>query len=514
MSQQFEQIKINKPGKNVFDRSHEVNLSCNMGKLIPFLCEEILPGDKYIVNSEILVRFQPMLAPIMHRIDVYTHFFFVPNRIIWSDWEEFITGGEDGLDAKSVPTIPISNALKAYWDEYMLGDYLGIPPVPQVPTVSATKNINSLPFRAYQQIWNDYYRDQNIEQEIIVDDDPAIADLVEIRNRAWEKDYFTSALPWAQRGGEVEISLGLSAPLDYVTGGYNQLRSRTSGTVAANFDQNLQTDASGDIVDISANDLNIDNSDSLQTDLSGAVGSTVNEFRQLVKIQQWLEANARGGSRYIEQILSHFGVRSSDARLQRAEYLGGGRQPVVISEVLSTVEATGAPQGQMTGHGLSVGKSNKFTKSFEEHGYVFGIISVMPKPSYQQGIHKMFTRSDNLDFYWPEFAQLGEQEIEDHELYIDYADVGTNNTFGYQSRYAEYKYADNRVCGDMRSTLEFWHMGRIFASKPSLNESFIQCNPTHRVFAVTDEDEHKLIIQIWNQIKAIRPIPYFNIPTI
>lgn len=509
---QFQSIKVEKPGRNMIDLSHEVKMTGNMGQLLPFMCMEVVPGDSFTNNSEVLLRLQPTLAPIMHRVDVYTHFFFVPNRIIWDDWEEFITGGEDGLSVVTPPAIVMMSPNQPQFAEYRLGDYLGIPPMPTVG-VTGAKDISALPFRAYQKIYNEYYRDQNLITPVNYETG-TLTELTEIRTRAWQKDYFTSALPWAQRGGDVSLSLGTSAPIDYVAGQYNQVRNRILGTTYNNLNENLQTDATGDIVDISANDLNIDNSSSLSADLSSATAGTIADLRVAVAVQRWLEKNARGGSRYIEMILSHFGVTSSDARLQRPEYLGGGRQPVVISEVLSTVEAVGAPQGQMTGHGLSIGKTNRFKRYFEEHGFIMGIISVMPKPQYQDGLHKMFTRWDKLDYYWPEFAQLGEQEVQDPELYLDFTDLTAAGTFGYQARYQEYKYAANRVAGDMRTTLEYWHLGRKFASPPALNQSFVECTPSHRVFAVTAVDEHKLIFQIWNSVYAERPMPFFNIPTI
>lgn len=511
----FGSILANKPKKNVFNLSHEVKMTANMGGLYPFYMEEVIPGDSFKVNSEIMMRLQPLVAPVMHRVDVFTHYFFVPNRIIWDEWEDFITGGEDGLASVIQPTVTLEDSSKNNFQSKSLSDYLGIPPMDVTVTYDSSIDISVLPFRAYTKIYNDYYRDQNLEDEI---DTSLNANVVALRTRAWEKDYFTSALPFAQKGGAVTLPLQGEAPIitEYDSLSNSPTFIKTDGTIVG-AQGALDNAADGSIQNLTNATANLayDPQGTLKADLTQATSVTVEELRQSIRLQEWLERNARGGTRYIEQIYAHFGVMSSDARLQRPEYLGGGKQPVSISEVLSTVDLEPNPIGTMAGHGISVGKSNRFSKTFEEHGYILGIMSVMPRTNYQQGIHKTWSRQDKLDYYWPEFAQLGEQEIKNKELYVDYLATSTpDSTFGYQSRYAEYKYGVSRVAGDMRGNLDFWHFGRKFDVEPALNNEFIKCYPRKDAFAVTADSEDELIIQIFNRVKAIRPMPYFNVPTI
>lgn len=511
----FDKIRITKPRKNKFDLSHEKKMSLNMGNLIPMLVNDIVPGDSFRVNSEILIRFAPMLAPIMHRVNVFTHYFFVPNRLVWDEWEDFITGGATGLSEPVPPYITINSTSSGLFAKGTLPDYMGIPVPPQDPDpVQQTVDISALPFRAYQLIYDEYYRDPTLSDPSEFAKTSGAQPFSEasiicaMRKRSWEKDYFTSALPEAQRGGSV------GSP---VTGSVGAGTFRT-GDVRKNSDNTLATgDLTANLGVMSAG------ADNAYQELTGSGELTdasmqITELRRAIRLQEWLEKNARGGYRYIEQILSHFGVRSSDARLQRPEYLGGGKVPVVISEVLSTFQQTaeGVPQGNMAGHGVSVGNTNGFSKTFEEHGYVIGIMSIIPKTAYQQGVPRHFSRFDKFDYYWPEFANIGEQEILNQELYMDYASVTPNKatTFGYQSRYAEYKYCPSTVHGDFLDNLSYWHMGRIFEAIPSLNQAFIEADPTQRIFAVTDPDEHKLYCQIYNSVSALRPMPYFGTPTL
>jgi len=487
-----------------FDLSHERKMSLNFSELIPIMCNEVVPGDKFRVNSEIMMRFAPMIAPMMHRVNVYTHYFFVPNRLIWDNWESFITGGRQGDELPSAPVVRIQDDRKQYFAKGTLADYFGLPIVDPATTVTQVASINALPFRAYQLIYNEYYQDQNLSEPIDFSKADGLSDsgdhakIMAMRKRAWEKDYFTSALPWAQRGGETSIPVQYD---DHVRI-QNQDGSEPAPPV------NLSGLASGAETWLSG--------DGSWVTMENIEGININDLRKSARLQEWLERNARAGSRYIEQVLSHFGVRSSDARLQRPEYLSGGRQPVVISQVLNQTGSEGTdalPQGNMAGHGISVG-SHGFRRRFEEHGFVIGIMSVLPKTAYQQGIHKMWNRRDKLDYYWPEFAQLGEQEVENREIFYDPAGTVNSETFGYQSRYAEYKYQCSTVHGDFRDTLNFWHMGRIFNELPVLNEEFIQSNPDDRIFAVTDPLEDKMYCQVYNRVDAVRPMPYFNNPTL
>lgn len=530
---QFDAMLVKTPNRNVFDLSHEVKLTCDMGELIPILTQEVYPNETFKCDSSVLVRFAPLLAPIMHRIDVFVHFFFVPNRIIWDDWEDFITKKADATPIVEVPTVEITETTKSYFQKGSLADYMGIPPTDGL-TISTEYEINSLPFLAYQKIWWEYYRDQNLDgtadntfEEIM----NTYQNFMVLQKRAWEKDYFTSCLPWAQKGEEVILPVGETAPIEWqdnATYG-SRVRKADDGTLQTSMNQNILTDAGfGILIDATPDNLGIDITENHFVDLSNAVGISVNEFRVSLRLQEWMEKNARMGSRYSELLLAHFGVRSSDARLQRPEYLGGGKQPVTVSEVVSTVASRSvdsgteddilSPQGDMSGHAISVGRSNQFEKFFEEHGWVIGIMSVRPRTAYQDGIHKMFWRKDYMDYMWPSFAQLGEQEVMNVELCVDYQQTEDidYDTFGYQSRYAELKYMSDRVCADMRDDYDHWHLGRQFFAGdfPSLDSEFITCEPDKRIFAVEEEDLDSLIVQIYHSLYVKRPLPYFNIPSI
>jgi len=502
----FDTIKIQRPKQSVFDLSHERKTTANMGNLIPILCEDILPGDKFTVNSEIMMRVAPMIAPVMHRVNVYTHFFSVPVRLVWNEFQEFITGGEDGQQDPGFPKLTLTEVEQSLTAPGSLADHLGLPDLSEFVDPE-TQYVSALPFRAYQMIYNEYYRDQNLTEPVdfeITSDNPGAperARLMTMRKRAWEKDYFTSALPWAQRG----VSAGAPVDIEYLPTSkvYQDDGSAPSGNnvLNANSSSNmfLTTDGAARVENL-AEEISLD----------------INSLRTAIKLQEWLEKNARGGSRYVEQIFSHFGVRSSDARLQRPEYLGGGKQPVVMSEVLNTSATATQPQGAMAGHGISVGNSNTFSKTFEEHCIVIGIMSILPRTAYQQGLERKWTKFDKFDWYFPEFANMGEQAILNQEIYFDGNETGENEeTWGYQQRFAEYKYKQSSVHGDFKDTLEFWHLGRKFDALPTLDTSFIEADPSERIFAVLDEGEtDKFWCQIYNRIKAVRPIPYYNIPSI
>lgn len=525
----FNRVKVTRPKTNTFDLSHEKKLSCKMGDLVPIFLQEVVPGDRFRVNSEIFARLAPMLAPIMHRVNLSTHYFFVPNRLVFDKWEEFITGGENGTLTPVHPILNINTTTRPLFQKGSLADFLGVPA--QGATVGGQNYpLNALPFRAYQLIYNEYYRDQNLQTAIpfsrgegyIAADNEA---LLTLRRRCWEKDYFTSALPWAQRGGEV--LLPFQADVNYLD--TSIVKQSLSGNPAADGlplftgndglqDGKLTTHNPGGGY---LGDARIENIDTIENGTT-----TINDLRKASKLQEWLEKNARGGSRYIEQIFSHFGVKSSDARLQRPEYLGGSKQPIVISEVLSTYSQVGdAPQGTMAGHGISVGAQNGFTKYFEEHGFIIGIMSVLPRTAYQQGLPRVFWKTDKFDYYFPEFANIGEQEIRNGELYYDTSGSQNANTatFGYQSRYAEYKFQNSSVHGDFRDTHNYWHMGRIFKDDTegnnyepiniNLNADFVISAPTQRVFAVTDPTVDNLYVQLYNNVSAIRPMPVFGTPT-
>lgn len=488
-----------------------------MGDLVPIMCMEVLPGDSFRVNSEIFARLQALASPVMHRVNLWTHFFFVPNRLIWDEWEDFITGGRTGAALPAWPHFSLDGTSNSRIQAGSLADYLGIPS--NNYTGAANLFASLLPFRAYQLIYDEYYRDDTLTQPTdfprtsgLVPDLPSLDRQVTLRKRAWEKDYFTSARPNTQLGTEVNVPI--SNTINY------RNRSRISTDTGANPAANTLIGVDAAVI---GDNMVVNKPSNVGTGAAGRIENlssilsqlTINNLRRSLRLQEWLEKNMRGGARYVEQIMSHFGVRSSDARLQRPEYLGGGKQQVNISEVLATAADPNQGIGYMGGHAYSVGNSNRFEKRFEEHGFVIGITSMLPRTSYQQGIARMFNRRDKFDYYWPEFANIGEQEVLNREVFLDPANVpGGNLPFGYQERYAEYKYEPCTVHGDFRNSLAFWHMGRVFASLPNLNTQFVEADPTQRIFAVTDPNVDKVLMQVYNHVSAVRPMPYMGIPTI
>lgn len=498
----FSQVSLRKPKTNTFDLSHTKKLSTQIGKLTPVLCMDLVPGDYVKLNSAAMVRFAPLVAPVMHRFDAYIHFFFVPNRIMWPQWEEFITGGPDGND-NTVPPYFNINGL----EPGTIGDYLGIP---THPAGTKQMRVSAFQINGYERIYAEYFRDQNLidfEPADLTNGGQSSANryLNQPFRRAWKKDYFTSALPWTQRGPEATIPLG--AVKEFV------VQQDSEGVSFPNGAQLRINPAD------KPGTLYVSGT-TPRTDLEGVTEPTaINDLRRAFRLQEFLERNARGGARYTEVVLSHFGVKSSDARLQRPEFIGGSKTPIQISEVLQTApptEQANSPQGNMAGHGISVGGSQTFAYRAEEHGFLYGILSVMPQPAYQDGLPKQFSRLDRLDYYWPSFANLGEQQILNKELFWSPTDDENDDIFGYTPRYAEYKYMPSTVHGDFRTTLDFWHAGRKFSTRPALNSDFVDCHNSEvdRIFAVVDPSLHKLWIQVAHQIKARRPMPYFGTPTI
>lgn len=483
----FKRVAALRPGRSVFDLSYEKKLTCDMGELIPTMCDEVVPGDTLIIGNEVVVRFQPLVAPVLHEINCFIHYFFVPYRLLWEDWEDFISGGVDGDDASTLP----------YWEptdtaEGSLWDYMGMP-------VGVDPGANcrpvDFPKRAYNLVYNEFYRDETQITEL------DITTAEDIQLRAWEKDYFTSALPWQQRGTApalpVSGTLSLSWPAVDTTSSTNAVYSENPG--GTSWPRNSGTK---NLLERGV------------ADASDATTFDVADLRLAFQVQKWLERNARAGARYTEFLAAHFGVSPRDDRLQRPEYIGGSKQPVIVSEVLQTSETNTSPQGNLAGHGLSANRSFVAKYSASEFGLIIGIMSVMPRPAYQQGINRQWLKDTKYDFYFPEFANLSEQAIIREEIYASTVENENKTVFGYQGRYDEMRVKQNQVCGAMRDTLDYWHLGRQFSSAPSLNQTFIECDGTDptlkRIFAVQDEDG--LIVNVANIIKAIRPIPVQSNP--
>lgn len=507
MKNLFNSIKLIRPKSSVFDLTHDVKLSTDFGQITPVCVIDTVPGDKFKIDAESIVRFAPMTAPVMHRMDVSIHYFFVPNRILWNNWENFITNQDGEYVHPYVQLRP---------DEVgpnTVANYLGIPiqDISNPNVVNTAKQFNALPFAAYQKIWNDYYRDQNLIDDmnppqtyLLQDGNNGRFDLKYLRYRAWEHDYFTASLPFAQKGQAVDI------PMGSVQGTMPVFVNNANDTTLDGTPFDAPVDGNLDAT-YPANTLYAES----QGDELTVQPSTINELRRAYRLQEWLEKNARGGTRYVENILTHFGVKSSDARLQRPEYITGTKSPVVVSEVLNTTgEENGLPQGNMAGHAISVTGGNKGYYNCEEHGWIIGVMTVMPKTAYQQGTPKMFLRSDKLDYYWPSFANIGEQEVKQREVF-DFT-ATPDDTFGYVPRYAEYKFCNSRVAGEFATTLDYWHLGRQFENIPTLSQEFIECTPSQvdRVFAVTDGSTNKLYCHVLNKIQAIRPMPKYGTPTI
>lgn len=459
----------------------------DMGELVPVGVYEVLPGDTVQQATSAFIRVSPLLTPVMHPVHIKIHHWYVPYRLVWDDWEAFITGGEDGLDASTFPTISVGGGVS----QGSLLDYLGIP-------TGFTGAFSALPVRAYAKIWNEWYRDQDLQTALTIDTTSGVDTTTStaLQNIAWEKDYFTTSRPWTQKGPQISIPIVGNAPVsglgitptntsDAASGAtFKDAASGVSGTAYARaFALNtatmaLRSSGSGAtaIPDVFA-------------DLSTASAVEINELRLALALQRYEEARARYGSRYTEY-LAYLGIRSSDARLQRPEYLGGGRQTIQFSEVLQTSPTTDGDDtegvGNLKGHGVGAIRSNRFRRFFEEHGVVLSFMSVKPKTMYVQGLARMWNRRVKEDFWQKELQHIGQQELLNKELYAAHAQP--DGTFGYQDRYDEYRHQESQVSGEFRSTLDMWHMARIFASAPTLNADFVKSNPTKRVLAVQNTD--------------------------
>lgn len=482
--------------RSKFSLSNYKLLTMDMGELIPCGLTEVLPGDTIQQATSALVRCSPLVTPVMHPVHVRIHHWFVPHRLVWDDWEDFITGGPDGEDDSAFPTMQFGGGTGAAIGS--LADYLGITPLVNNLTASA------LPIRGYNLIWNEWYRDQDLQDDLVISTASG-ADTTTSRalqNVAWEKDYFTSARPFDSKGPAITLPFAEEAPVNRVPNA-GSWKVYQAGTNTGSGSQDLLASATGNQITNagSATFYSLDPDGGLVADLTEATAISINDLREAFALQRYQEARARYGSRYIEY-LRYLGVRSSDARLQRPEYLGGGKQTIQFSEVLQTAEGTN-PVGEMRGHGIGLTRSNRYRRYFEEHGYVFSFISCKPKTIYAQGLFRTFNRRIKEDFWQKELQHIGQQEILYKEVYAGHATP--DGTFGYQDRYDEYRRSESTIAGEFRTdALDEWHLARIFSADPALNATFVSSVPTKRVFASQATDT--LYCMVNHSIQARRHV--------
>lgn len=523
-----------------FDRSHVYKTTFNSGKLIPVFIDEVLPGDTTRMSVNYFARLATPIKPIMDNIYLDWFFFFVPNRLVWEHWQNFCFEQEDPGDSTDyvIPTVSATgNSENAYIGS--LWDYFGLP----VNTSGNLSGVSALPFRGVYLIYNEWFRDENLQKSVKIQK----GDVNEVLNStraseqpAWvftsnsnivpgfacpprgkRHDYFTSALPWTQKGPGVSIGLAGTAPVQgtatltapngiYL---YNQENKLSAGVIGTLVNPSESTSIRYRPGSVAVNDVS---SNGWYANLDESSTFTINSFRTAFQMQKFYERLARGGSRYTEVLRSFFGVVSPDARLQRPEFLGSFTKMVNVNPIAQTSATDNtSPQGNLSAYGVTAAKFHGFTKSFVEHGYIFGFVCARADLTYQQGINKMWLRSTVYDFYWPTFAHLGEQAIELREIYAQGVEADTT-VFGYQERYAEYRYKPSQITGKFRSSvvggnLDVWHLSQFFNNAPTLNEEFIVENPPiNRVIAVPSEPE--FLLDVGFRYTTVRPMPMFGTP--
>lgn len=536
--------------RSTFNRDSSVKTTFNVGDLIPFYCDEVLPGDTFSIETSKLVRMQTLVAPIMDNIYLDTYYFFVPNRIIWDKWEELQGDNKDGYwyKAKDI-SCPITYAPKGGWSVGTIADYFGIP-------TGVDLQVNNLPFRAYGKIYNDWFRDENTqpEQDILCNysssassvrgmNDTTTNEVNRVMSAVYGgtplkackfRDYFTSCLPAPQKGPDVLVPLGSTAPV--ITSGADndpalfgasvspysvrfKRYSASSGWTNANGELGLDS-SSRLVANSTTSGLGTSTliPTNLVTDLQNATAASINALRLCFQLQKLYEKDARGGTRYIEILSNHFGVTSPDARLQRSEYLGGNRMMININQVIQTSSSDGTtPQGNTAAYSLTADSHHDFTKSFTEHGFVIGVMVARYDHSYQQGLERFWSRSTRFDYYFPMFANIGEQPVFNKEIFVQ-GNSEDDEVFGYQEAWADYRYKPNKVTGEMRSaystSLDVWHLADYYDTLPTLSSSWIEEDGkvVDRALAVTSNVSAQLFGDFYIKNKTTRPMPLFSVP--